>query len=93
VKAKATPERLAELVAQRLGPVVREELREAVAEVARPDYDEWITANECARRWGRRPRFYRDHADEFGARRVGGGPKPRLEFNPSEVEWAFARRR
>jgi hypothetical protein len=93
VNAKATPERLADLVAERLGPMLRDELREAVAEVARPDYDEWITAKECARRWGRRPRFYRDHADEFGARRVGGGPKPRLEFNPAQVGRALAHRR
>ena len=70
--------------------IVRDELREAVAELARPDCDEWITAKACALRWGRRPRFYRDHADEFGGRRVGDGLRPRLEFSAAHVERVLA---
>ncbi len=44
-----------------------------------------ITAEEVARWWGIGRRWVYDHADELGARRLGGGRRPRLRFDPDEV--------
>jgi hypothetical protein len=44
-----------------------------------------ITAEEVARWWGIGRRWIYDHADELGARRLGGGRRPRLRFDPDEV--------
>jgi hypothetical protein len=44
-----------------------------------------ITAEEVARWWGISRRWVYDHADELGARRLGGGRRPRLRFDPDEV--------
>jgi hypothetical protein len=44
-----------------------------------------ITAEEVARWWGISRRWIYDHADELGARRLGGGRRPRLRFDPDEV--------
>jgi hypothetical protein len=62
--------RLAELLVPREEPKTRAQL---------------ITAEEVARWWGIGRRWVYDHADELGVRRLGGGRRPRLRFDPDEV--------
>jgi hypothetical protein len=62
--------RLAELLSPREEPRIRAQL---------------ITAEEVARWWGIGRRWVYDHADDLGARRLGGGRRPRLRFDPDEV--------
>lgn len=44
-----------------------------------------LTAAEVSRRWGISRRWVYDHAEALGALRMGGGPRPRLRFDPVEV--------
>jgi hypothetical protein len=44
-----------------------------------------LTAAQVAERWGVARRWVYDHAEALGARRLGGGPRPRLRFDPEEV--------
>jgi hypothetical protein len=44
-----------------------------------------ISAAEVSRRWAVSRRWVYDHADGLGAVRLGGGPRPRLRFDPEEV--------
>lgn len=67
---EALAHRLAELLAPR--------------EPARPQR-RLLTAEEVARWWGIGRRWVYDHADELGVRRLGGGRRPRLRFDPEEV--------
>jgi hypothetical protein len=46
---------------------------------------EMITAAEVSRRWGISRRWVYGHAGALGAMRLGGGPRPRLRFDPAEV--------
>jgi hypothetical protein len=96
VSGRATRERLAELVAEALRPVVRDEIREAVAELERPaqaaQADEWITARECARRYGFSAPWWRGRVDLYG-KREGTGPRPRLMFSVQRIEQARQTRR
>jgi hypothetical protein len=46
---------------------------------------EMISAAEVARRWGVSRRWVYDHAEELGAVGLGGGPRPRLRFDPDVV--------
>lgn len=46
---------------------------------------EMLDAAEVGRRWGISRRWIYDHADDLGAMRMGGGPRPRLRFDPAEV--------
>ena len=62
--------RLAELLSPRETPRPRAQL---------------ITAEEVAQWWGIGRRWVYDHADDLGARRLGGGRRPRLRFDPDEV--------
>jgi hypothetical protein len=69
-----------ETVAQRVAELV-------AATTAEPDTrPEHITAEEVSRWWGVSRRWVYDHADELGARRLGSGRRPRLRFDPDEVE-------
>jgi len=47
--------------------------------------EEMLDAAEVGRRWGISRRWIYDHADDVGAMRMGGGPRPRLRFDPAEV--------
>ena len=67
---EALARRLAELLTPREEPRTRAQL---------------ITAEEVARWWGIGRRWVYDHADDLGARRLGGGRRPRLRFDPDEV--------
>lgn len=51
-----------------------------------------VSAKELAQRYGRSPRWWRDHKDEFGGIPRGDGPRPRIDFNPAYVEHVLARR-
>lgn len=51
----------------------------------RSDDGEMITAAEVARRWGISRRWVYEHATALGAVRLGGGPRPRLRFDPAEI--------
>jgi hypothetical protein len=69
-----------EAVAQRVAELV-------AAATAEPDSrPERITAEEVSRWWGVSRRWVYDHAEELGAQRLGSGRRPRLRFDPDEVE-------
>ncbi len=44
-----------------------------------------LSAAEVASCWGISRRWIYDHAEDLGALRLGGGPRPRLRFDPVEV--------
>jgi predicted DNA-binding transcriptional regulator AlpA len=48
--------------------------------------DALIDAAELARRLGRSRAWVYEHADELGAIRLGDGPRPRVAFDPAEVQ-------
>jgi hypothetical protein len=52
-----------------------------------------VSAKELSRQFGRSPRWWRDHKNEFGGIRRGDGPRPRIDFNPGYVERVLASRR
>ena len=67
-------ERMLELVLERMGDTP-----------ATPGSGELVDAAEIARRFNLTPATVRARADEFGAIRVGDGPRPRLRFDPARV--------
>ena len=77
--------------ALRLDPESIEALARRLAELLSPQEQpsrprrQLLTAEEVARWWGIGRRWVYDHADELGARRLGGGRRPRLRFDPDEV--------
>jgi hypothetical protein len=81
VSGKATPERLADLLVERMWPMIQAELRE----INRPEADEWITAEDCARRYEFSATWWRARVDEYG-KRCGTGPRPRLLFSVRRIE-------
>jgi len=81
-------DRLADLVADRVADALAE--RQAHAVVAEPA--PLLTAAQVAERFGVSPEWARDHADDLGAIRLGGGPRGRLRFDPDTVAEALAAR-
>jgi hypothetical protein len=74
----------------RLDPESVEALARRLAELLAPREPtparvQLLTAEEVARWWGIGRRWVYDHAEELGARRLGGGRRPRLRFDPDEV--------
>jgi hypothetical protein len=74
----------------RLDPESIEALARRLAELLAPGEPaqsraQLVSAEEVARWWGISRRWVYDHADELGARRLGGGRRPRLRFDPDEV--------
>jgi hypothetical protein len=74
----------------RLDPESIEALARRLAELLSPREParprrQLITAEEVAQWWGIGRRWVYDHADDLGARRLGGGRRPRLRFDPDEV--------
>ena len=74
----------------RLDPESIEALAHRLAELLAPPDPararvQLLTAEEVARWWGISRRWVYDHAEELGARRLGGGRRPRLRFDPDEV--------
>jgi hypothetical protein len=86
-RVSVTPERLAKLIADELRPGLRVIVREELQHVDR-EPDEWITPKQAAARWGYTARWWRSHADEFGARR-----DPRIWLNTATVEHVLSQRR
>jgi hypothetical protein len=70
-------ERVAELVLERMGDTP-----------ATAGSVELVDAAEIARRTGLTAATVRARADEFGAVRIGDGPRPRLRFDPERVDEA-----
>jgi hypothetical protein len=68
-----------------------ERIARRVVEILREGGDApMLDATEVARRTGRSREWVYRHAEELGGRRLGDGPRPRLAFDPSCVERAFA---
>ena len=91
---RLTPEQFAELVADKLRPELRVLLRDELQHVDR-EPGRRLTAEECAAHYQprRSARWWREHAAEFGGERHGDGPKPRISFDPDEVERVLTQRR
>jgi hypothetical protein len=92
---RATPEEFARLLAERiaidldvLAGKVAERLQAASAEPRR-----LATAAELSRTRGQTAKWWRAHADEFGAMAMSEGNRPRLGFDPAHVERVLASRR
>src|SRR4051812_18039740 len=49
----------------------------------------FIDASQVARRYGVDRGWVYEHAEELGAIRLGGGPRPRLRFDPRVVDEAM----
>lgn len=88
-----------EVVVVRLDPSSLDELAHRVAhlvheqldapETAAPaveDDGRLLSAAQVAARWGVDRSWVYDHADDLGVRRLGTGVRPRLRFDPAEVE-------
>jgi len=77
----------------RLAPESIEALAVRLAEILRDDPEpgsassqkKMIPASEVSRRWGVARRWVYDHREDLGAFRMGGGPRPRLRFDPEIV--------
>ena len=74
-------------------PELRVIVREELQHVDRDEPERALSAKECAQRWGHTPRWWREHKVLFGARELGDGPRPRLEFDPVDVDRVLAQRR
>jgi len=82
---------LADRIADRLAA----RLDERLDELSRSDTDDrpdalW-SAQRVASHYGVRVDFVYQHADEVGCIRLGGGPCPRLRFDPELVEERWSR--
>lgn len=71
---EALASRLAELVGSGLPAPVADEPAKTM-----------LSAAEVSRRWGVSRRWVYDHAEGLGAVALGGGPRPRLRFDPDLV--------
>jgi len=49
-----------------------------------------MTAAEVAQWWGIERSWVYAHAEQLGARKIGGGERPRLRFDPDEVSERIA---
>lgn len=70
-----------EALASRLAELVGSSLSTPAEEPAR----EMVSAAAVSRAWGVSRRWVYDHAEELGAVALGGGPRPRLRFDPDVV--------
>lgn len=69
---------------------VAELLRSAPAAPALPARQRLMTAAEVAQWWGIERSWVYAHAEQLGARKIGGGERPRLRFDPDEVSERIA---
>jgi hypothetical protein len=93
VKNGVTPEQLAAFIAAHLdyGRLAAEIVLRL--ENPGPSPEGLVTAKELSERYGQRPRYWREHKEEFGAVPDGDGPRPRLRFDPAYVERVLAAKR
>jgi predicted DNA-binding transcriptional regulator AlpA len=78
----AIADRLSDAVVARVVEAMRVE--GLIAE-ARPAND-WLDAQEVARRLGVCREWVYEHAEQLGASRIGTGPRPRLRFPPQVLD-------
>jgi hypothetical protein len=88
MNGRATPERLAGLIAEHLDYDL---LAEKIA--TRLETGGLVSAREIATRIGRSPRWVREHKAELGGVPMSDGPKPRIGFDPAYVDRVMAARR
>jgi hypothetical protein len=89
-----SPEQFVAMVAEASAKASREAVRDELeAFCEQLQGDERIPAREASRRYGRTARWWREHADEFGAERDGNGPRPRIMFSVQRIERARQTRR
>ena len=69
-----------------LARLIAAELVEAQAAPGAPEY---VDANEIARRFKISRDTVYEHARDFGAARIGDGPRARLRFDPAKVSAAL----
>ena len=79
----------------RLAPESVEALARRIAELLggvgeAPGPKRLISAAEVAERWGVDREWVYEKASQLGARRLGAGKRPRLRFDPDEVEERIA---
>lgn len=71
--------RIAQAIAAEVVALVRDELG------LRPSAEDWIDAQEVARRFRLSRAWVYAHARQLGAVPIGSGPRPRLRFDPRVV--------
>lgn len=75
-------EQLAELVADRIAELVAHRLAATAPPPPSPPAGRrLVDAGTVAETFGVSAQYVREHADELGAVRLGGGPRPRLRFD------------
>lgn len=75
---------LADQIADRLAVKLAARLTESAAKAESDPRGLW-TARQVAAHYDIGVRFVYEHADELGCVRLGGGPRPRLRFDPRIV--------
>jgi hypothetical protein len=78
--SSASQAELVEAVALRVVELLREE------GLARPTASRLVTVGELASRFGVTPAWVYEHQAELGVRRLGGGRRARLRFDPETAE-------
>ena len=83
-------DQIADRLAQRLGPRLADIIEPGRPNVVAPadeteSRDGLWTARHVAAHYRVDVRFVYQHADELGCVRLGGGPRPRLRFDPGAV--------
>jgi len=92
VSGRATPDQLAELVAEKLRPAIKAEVRAAVAELHH-QAPRLETAKETGARIGKSARWVREHKVLLGGTPMSDGPRPTLMFDPAHVDRVLESRR
>ena len=89
-----TPERLAQLVAERMELDYDLLAEKIAAQLERPaQANQLVSAEEIAQQLGRTARWVRERKAELGAVPMSDGPRPRLGFDPAYVDRLLADRR
>jgi predicted DNA-binding transcriptional regulator AlpA len=84
-EVRLTPDDI-ETLAHRVAELLRSTPKEPV--VSPPQ--RLLTAAEVAQWWGVERSWVYAHAEQLGARKIGGGERPRLRFDPDEVNERIA---
>jgi hypothetical protein len=82
---------LADRIADRLAARLDARLDELSRSASDARRDALWTAQRVATHYGVRVDFVYQHADELGCVRLGGGPCPRIRFDPDAVQARWAR--
>jgi hypothetical protein len=82
---------LADRIADRLAARLDARLDELSRSASDDRRDALWTAQHVASHYGVRVDFVYQHADELGCVRLGGGPCPRLRFDPEPVQDRWSR--